>query len=329
MTKPSKHKKPSGSKPTASTTADASAVRERRLAVERGVANRIVRAQLRTTRRRQEKHDKTARRRKRQKLEASGDAESLPPPQIPKTIESERVYDDETGRPLTREEALLIDDEFTQTLAGNVQPRVVITTGIDATPTSYDFVRALLPVIPSSTYYERKRVSIAEFCTKAAAKDISDVVIIKEDRKKLSTLTHVHLPAGPTAVYKISSFVPTENISRHGRLTGHTPEVILNKFSTALGARVGRMLGSLFPHTPNFVGRQAVTFHNQRDFIFFRFHRYIFATSRDKARLQELGPRFTLKLRNLQKGIFQDPEKADNEFRWKTKTDINRRRFFL
>jgi len=36
------------------------------------------------------------------------------------------------------------------------------------------------------------------------------------------------------------------------------------------------VLGSLFPHTPDFTGRQVVTFHNQRDFVFFRHHRYIF-----------------------------------------------------
>jgi len=39
-----------------------------------------------------------------------------------------------------------------------------------------------------------------------------------------------------------------------------------------------------------------VTFHNQRDFLFFRQHRYIF-DSTEKVRLQELGPRFTLKVR--------------------------------
>ncbi len=320
MGKPSNPKKSVG---------DGGPSRATRIAVEGGIQNKIVRSQLVAKRQRQERKEKSQRRRKRQKLEQSGDAEDLPAPKLPKTIESERVYDDETGRPLTREEALAITDEFTETLAGEKRPQVTITTGLKATPVSYDFVKALLPVLPRSVYYERKQASIDTFCKAAAAKGFSDVLIVKEDRKKLSTLTHVHLPDGPTAIYKISSFVPSQRIRQHGRLTGHTPEVILNNFTTELGLRVGRMLGSLFPHTPNFVGRQAVTFHNQRDFIFFRFHRYVFASTRDKARLQELGPRFTLKLRCLQKGTFKDPEKADNEFRWKTKTDINRRRFFL
>lgn len=45
-----------------------------------------------------------------------------------------------------------------------------------------------------------------------------------------------------------------------------------------------------------------VTLHNQRDFLFFRRHRYMFE-SPTKARLQEIGPRFTLKLRWMRKGL--------------------------
>jgi ribosome production factor 1 len=45
---------------------------------------------------------------------------------------------------------------------------------------------------------------------------------------------------------------------------------VLNNFGTRLGRRVGRMLGSLFHQEPQFRGRRVATFHNQRDFIFFR-----------------------------------------------------------
>lgn len=62
---------------------------------------------------------------------------------------------------------------------------------------------------------------------------------------------------------------------RSGEVTGHVPEVILNNFNTRLGRTFARMFASLFPHDPEFHGRRAVTFHNQRDFIFFRQHRYV------------------------------------------------------
>lgn len=56
----------------------------------------------------------------------------------------------------------------------------------------------------------------------------------------------------------------------HGRPTSHKPELILNNFDTMLGRCVGRLFASLFCQDPNFRGRRVVTFHNQRDYIFFR-----------------------------------------------------------
>ena len=45
---------------------------------------------------------------------------------------------------------------------------------------------------------------------------------------------------------------------------------MLNGFGTRLGHRLGRQLASLFHQDPAFRSRQVATFHNQRDFIFFR-----------------------------------------------------------
>lgn len=78
-------------------------------------------------------------------------------------------------------------------------------------------------------------------------------------------------------------------------------------------------------------GRQVVTFHNQRDFIFVRHHRYIYRQDGDKtrARLQELGPRFTLKLKYLQEGTF-DTEGGEYEFMRKAGlVEGSKRKFFL
>jgi ribosome production factor 1 len=136
------------------------------------------------------------------------------------------------------------------------------------------------------------------------------------------------LPAGPTAFFKVSNVKLTEDIKGRGRKTSHQPELILNNFSTRLGHRVGRFLGSLFEHDPEFQGRQVVTFHNQRDFIFVRHHRYVFENAQ-KARLQEIGPRFTLKMRWLQQGTF---DTKFGEYEWihrQHKLDTSRRKFHL
>lgn len=293
--------------------------------------NSVVRTHTARAERRVAKKAKTQARRKRQRDEeaAVSRGEEPAPRKVPRTIESERVYDDDTGRPLTVEDAAAIDDEFSKVLAGEVRPNVMVTTGPKATPTTFDFIEELLPVVTDCVFYERRGRTIKEVLEHALEGGFTDVLVVKEDKKKVSSLIHAHLPEGPTAVYKVSSFVPSKRIRNHGHVTRHTPEVLLNNFTTDLGVRVGRMLGSLFPHTPNFVGRQAATFHNQRDFIFFRFHRYVFNANKDRARLQELGPRFTLKLQGLQKGTFKDPQKAEHEWKNSTKKDVERRKFFL
>lgn len=291
-------------------------------------SNKMVRAALKKKRKRAIARDKAVRRRKRHRMEDALGADA-PERKVPRTIEACRVYDDTTGQPLQAEDVSRISDEFSSVLSGEVRPNVLLTTAVKAGVTSFGFIKAILPVFPNSVYYARKQMTIAELTEHAIKAKFTDILIVKEDKRKLSSLIHAHLPNGPTAVYKLTSFVPTERISGHGRGTRHTPEVLVNNFTTSLGARVGRMLGSLFPHSPNFIGRQAVTFHNQRDFIFFRFHRYVFNAGRDKARLQELGPRFTLKLQALQKNTFENPDKAEYEWQNTTKKDVERRKFYL
>ena len=170
-------------------------------------------------------------------------------------------------------------------------------------------------------------VQVAAVCATASEKGFTDVLIVNEDRAQLVSLLHLHLPVGPTAFYRLSSVRLCSELGGHAVPTAHRPEVILNHFTTRLGHRVGRMLGSLFHQRPEFRGRRVCTFHNQRDFIFFRQHRYVF-TAKDKAALQEMGPRFTLKLKWLQHGLF-DHDKGEYEFMHRTDMDTSRRRFFL
>jgi len=197
-----------------------------------------------------------------------------------------------------------------------------------------------------------------------------------------------HLPVGPTAMFKLSSSMLGVNIPGHGRTSQHIPEIILNRFTTRLGQRVGRLLGSMFPHVSGrdvtFVGcgcfpsqqraracvclvlhrtqssrvvvwllstTSAISFScdstgtcSQRisrcGGVFFLAH---VQTGHDHvrlppplpnnmvqgAKLQELGPRFTLKPRWLQAGTFDTKE---GEYEWihkRHEMDTSRRRFHL
>ena len=104
------------------------------------------------------------------------------------------------------------------------------------------------------------------------------MLVINEERarKKIDAITLIHLPNGPSARFRVSSVQTSHQISGHGNATSHFPELILNNFTTRLGLRVARFFHCLLPKQPEFKGRQVVTLHNQRDFIFFRRHRYIF-----------------------------------------------------
>ena len=86
------------------------------------------------------------------------------------------------------------------------------------------------------------------------------------------------------------------------KFTEEYPELIAKRFTTKLGERVVRMLQAIFPSIPNVQARQTVTFHNQRDYIFVRRHRYEFK-SREDVGIREVGPRFTLRLKSLNLGI--------------------------
>lgn len=161
---------------------------------------------------------------------------------------------------------------------------------------------------------------MAQFCNN---REYTDLIVINEDKKKVNGLTFIHLPEGPTFYFSVSSYVEPKGIRGHGRATSHIPELILNNFNTRLGKTVGRLFQAIFPKQPEIEGRQVITLHNQRDYIFFRRHRYLFKEN-ERVGLQELGPQFTLKLRRLQKGI-----KEEIEWEHKPDMDKDKRKFYL
>ncbi|EPQ32341.1 uncharacterized protein PFL1_00537 [Pseudozyma flocculosa PF-1] len=168
-----------------------------------------------------------------------------------------------------------------------------------------DFVKELLNVFPGSEYRPRnkaKGVGLGKICGWARDRRYDAVMVVGENRKEPFALTIVALPNGPTAFFRLTSIAMGKEIYGHARPTPHTPELILNNFTTVLGHRVGGVLQGLFPKIPQLEGRQVVTCHNQRDYVFFRRHRYMFK-SENKTALQEIGPRFTLKLHSLKDSL--------------------------
>lgn len=238
---------------------------------------------------------------------------------IPETIESKRVFDETIAAEVEGE------DEFDEIFnKSEREPKVLITTNSGAKKAAYEFADILTEFIPNVTFIKRKREYLMkEMATYCSNRDFSDLIVINEDKKKVNGLTFIHLPEGPTFYFSVTSLTTTEKIKGHGRATSHIPELILNNFNTRLGKTVGRLFQAIFPPQPEIQGRQVITLHNQRDYVFFRRHRYVFRNE-EKVGLQELGPQFTLKLRRLQKGI-------KNEIEWEHRPDMERdkRKFYL
>ncbi|CAI7592735.1 unnamed protein product [Penicillium viridicatum] len=228
-------------------------------------------------------------------------------------------------------------------------PKILITTGLNST--LHDQAETLTEIFPNSVYIRRNahryshKFSIREISKFATNRNFTTVVVLNEDQKRPSGLTMVHLPVGPTFHFTISNWIEGKRLPGHGRATEHWPELILNNFRTPLGLLTAHLFRSLFPPQPEFEGRQVVTLHNQRDYIFVRRHRYVFREKRETEKavvgadgkemlgvegirtgLQELGPRFTLKLRRVDKGI---QRASGQEWEWKGGMEKTRTLFQL
>eukprot|EP00008_Paramoeba_atlantica_P003730 CAMPEP_0201485846 /NCGR_PEP_ID=MMETSP0151_2-20130828/9942_1 /ASSEMBLY_ACC=CAM_ASM_000257 /TAXON_ID=200890 /ORGANISM="Paramoeba atlantica, Strain 621/1 / CCAP 1560/9" /LENGTH=349 /DNA_ID=CAMNT_0047870169 /DNA_START=51 /DNA_END=1100 /DNA_ORIENTATION=- len=256
----------------------------------------------------EKKKEKVKKKRERERL-----GDEAPAKKIPHTIENTRKIP-ETA--ICEEDEEEIDDEkadeFASYFVDGLQPKVIVTTSRHASKHAKKFADHLAKVIPSGEYFNRRTFTVKTMVTYAIKHNYTDLLVVNENKKKINRVLHCHLPDGPTACYKISSIKYGKEIPGHAKPTRHDPEIVLNHFTTKLARKVGRMLACLFPQKPNFHGRRVITFHNQRDFIFFRHHRYIFDDS-STTRLQECGPRFTLKLQSLQYGRF-DP--TNEEYEW-------------
>ncbi|KAL8968557.1 MAG: hypothetical protein Q9197_004812 [Variospora fuerteventurae] len=228
-------------------------------------------------------------------------------------------------------------------------PKTLITTSLHST--LHDEARLLTTLFPNSVYIPRSahrhsyKYSVREIASFATNRAYTAVLVLKEDQKKPTGLTFVHLPAGPTFHFSISNWVEGKSLPGHGRPTEHNPELILNNFRTPLGLLTAHLFRTVFPPQPDFQGRQVVTLHNQRDYIFLRRHRYVFREKRVteksvigpdgkevkgvegiRAGLQELGPRFTMKLRRIDKGI---QRASGQEWEWKGGMEKQRTKFQL
>ncbi|EOO02793.1 putative brix domain-containing protein [Phaeoacremonium minimum UCRPA7] len=233
-------------------------------------------------------------------------------------------------------------------------PKILITTSLNSN--LHAEAKIFESIFPNSNYIPRsghrfaRKYSVREISKFAHNREYTAVLVLKEDSKKLTGVTVVHLPAGPSLTYSISNFIPGSKLPGHGNPQDYYPELLLNGFSTSLGILTAGSLMHLFPPQPEIAGRQVLTLHNQRDYIFVRRHRYVYRDKKTTEKsvdgvdgkpiagfeqirvgLQELGPRFTMKLRRVDKGIGRAGSEGEDalQWEWKAKMEKKRTRFNL
>lgn len=291
------------------------------------IKNKQRRSQMVRLMKEEKKRLKSAARRSRKEAEARGEQVER---KEPRTIESMREPDETIVPPddseVEADEAL---DEFDKYFNSDKPPKILITTQKKPSSKMFNLLKELIHVIPNAFYYPRRDFGFSKICEYASNKGFTDVILFGEKLKTITGMYICHLPKGPTSFWRLTRLKLGQEIKGGATCNAsHNPELILNNFNTRLGRRIGRQLAALFPQKPDFRGRRTVTFHNQRDFVFFRHYRYAFKADGTKCKLQEIGPRFTLKCRYLQHGTF-DAKAGEYEYIWRPDSQVSRKRFFV
>ena len=180
----------------------------------------------------------------------------------PKDIEDKREILEEL---LVDEEEVAKEelfDEFSQYFSDGKKPKVLMTTSKTPSAKMFPFLKEIKSTLPFCYYYPRGNYTMAELAEEGWKIDDTCVMGWRESRKKMNELVLVNLPAGPTAVFKVTSDVLNMKIKHHGNPTDHFPELVINNFNSHVGRRIARFFATLFPPAPDFHARTVCTFHN-------------------------------------------------------------------
>jgi len=147
--------------------------------------------------------------------------------------------------------------------------------------------------------------------------EVTDIILVHEHRGEPDALIISHLPYGPTAYFSLTNVVLRHDIKQKTTISQQFPHLIFHNFSTPLGERTQNILKYIFP-VPKDDSKRTITFVNQSDYISFRHH--MFDKVGKDVTLQEIGPRFEMKLYQIKLGTM-DMNNADDE--WVLRPYIN------
>ena len=208
------------------------------------------------------------------------------------------------------------DNEYS--LAGVEDPTVFITTSKDPSSKLKEFAKEIKLIIPNSTRLNRGNMQIKQLVETCRSHNITDLIIVHENRGEPDGMIISHFPYGPTAYFGLYNVVTRHETKTKKTFSEVYPHLIFDNLSTTLGKRFEMILKYLFP-VPKKDSKRVMTFSNSNDYITFRHHAYEYDEDHQLI-LQEIGPRFDLRPYQIKLGTI-DMDYAENE--WILRNFIN------
>lgn len=205
-----------------------------------------------------------------------------------------------------------VDDEYNT--AGNIDPKILLTTSRTPSTRLINFVKELSLCIPHSIRINRGNTKINELLQQTRQHEFTDIIIIHEHRGEPDGMIISHLPYGPTAYLSLSNVVMRHDITNDklSTISEQLPHLVFNGFTSKLGQRTSNILKHLYP-IPKSDSKRIISFTNVNDQISFRHHIYKKLMGKDQYELHEIGPRFECMLYQLKLGTVEMKD-AENEW---------------
>lgn len=219
-----------------------------------------------------------------------------------------------------------VDDEYRW--AGVEDPKIVITTSRDPSSKLKQFAKEVKLLFPNSQRINRGNYENKQLIEACRANEVTDFIILHETRGNPDGLVISHLPNGPTAYFTLADVVMRHDIPNIGTMSEQYPHLIFHNFKTQLGTRTQNILKYLFP-VPKDDSQRVVSFTNWDDWILFRQHTYKKVDGGKDYALNEIGPRFSMKLYRIIMGTMDQDRAADTEFVLRPYMNTAKKRRFL